>query len=364
MRNDESTAHANAYLETNADLRRALGIAPSARLSADELGEGEHNRNFLFCDPETQTRYVLRVNVLPQPFHENQVRYEFDALRALERSGRTPKPLYLDEGASAPAHGALVISFCEGDELDFDHLRPKDIERVARILADVHSVPVAPDCPLYRPTDPMRALFDECVERFEAYRASAYEDARITRWAERFLSRASRALDEAPRAAAGASIVNTETLPSHFLLPHGTEAPNGNDAKGASPGKEPGFFVDWERPVIGEPAQDVAYFVSPTTTFWDSEFLFPADDVDAFVEQYWRAVDGRIPRDGFDARLSAWRMMTALRSVTWCCRALIRYAGATGAHTTDKTAQKLPVYLSDEFMERIEKDCFASGCAT
>lgn len=339
---------ARGYLARNAELRRAAGIAPDAPLEPRHLGEGEHNRNYRFDDPETGRAFVLRVNVLPQPFHDNQVRYEYEALRALAPSGRTPQPVYLDDGADAPGCGAMVIGFCDGDELDFDRLQPGDLDHAARILADVHAAPVPTGCPLHRPADPLRDLFDECMERYRVYRASAFENARITAWADRFIAAARGALETAPDPADGGHIVNTEPLASHFLLPR-TGAPD-----------DPGWFVDWERPIVGEVAQDLAYFVAPTTTFWDSERLFTADEADAFVEAYWNAVDGRFPRGAFDARFRAFRLMTALRSMTWCCKALIRYqGGAARAHTTGKTARKLPIYLSDEFLERIAAECLA-----
>jgi len=110
--------------------------------------------------------------------------------------------------------------------------------------------------------------------------------------------------------------------------------------------------------VLGEVAQDVAYFVSPTTTFWDSEFLFPARDIPGVIDAYWQAVDGRFGRTDFDERFRAWRMMTALKSTSWCLQALARYRGEQAAHTTEKTAGKLPVYLSEEFMELIAAECF------
>ena len=71
-------------------------------------------------------------------------------------------------------------------------------------------------------------------------------------------------------------------------------------------------------------------------------------------------VDGRLGSTGFDARYRLYRALTALRSVTWCCRALVRYRGSTG-HTTEKTARKLPVSLSDKFTERIARALFAAA---
>lgn len=346
------------YLAGNTALRRALGIADDADLEPRYLGEGEHNRNFRFDDPDSGRSFVLRINVAPQLFHDNQIAYEFAALTLLEPSGRAPRPLYLDDSPDAPGEGALVESFCEGDPLDFDHLRPGDLKCAAQLMADLHAVRVddVERRPLHRPADPLRGLFNECIARFEAYRASGCEDARLTRWTERFIAAAQSALNTPSDPEECRHIVNTETLAAHFLIPRESAAAAAADTPGWR--RDPGFFVDWERPILGEVAQDLAYFVAPTTTFWDSEFLFTADQADGVVEEYWRAVDGRFPRGGFDARFRAFRMMTALRSTTWFCKALPVYLGRAEGHMTERTRRKFPAYLSDEFMEMLARDCF------
>lgn len=342
----DALERAARYLEQNSQLREALGIGPFAKLNPQFLGQGEHNQNFWFSNPDNGQKFVLRINILPQPFHENQVAYEMAALRAVESSGCTPKPLYMDGSREFISDAALVESFCEGRELDFDHLQPGDLQRAAQIMAEIHAVPVAADCPLYRPKDGLRNLYEECVERFRVYYESAYEDARITRWTEQFLKVAAAVLDTPCSDEDRSHIVNTETLPSHFLLL--------DDAAGGCPG----YFVDWERPIIGEVAQDLAFFTTPSVTFWDSDFLFPVEDVDDFLETYWHAVDGRFLPGSFYERFRAWRMMSALRAATWCCKALIRYNSDDFQLKNQRTVEKLPIYLSDEFMEMQAKTCF------
>lgn len=353
----EELARAAAYLNESEPLRAALDVPRGAVLEPQLLGMGEHNVNFWFALPDGE-RAVLRVNVASQPFHENQIRYEFGALRAAEPSGCTPRPLFVDDSSAAPGKGVLVESFCEGRQLDFDDLRPGDVRCAIQMMADVHAVRPAPDCGLFRPADPLRAMFDECQQRFREYLASGFQEERLTRWMERFLGAAERMMAEVAPPQDCGHIVNTETLPSHFLIP---AAAASRAAAAPSTGRlcdQPGHFVDWERPVLGEVAQDVAYFVSPTTTFWDSDFLFPASGIPEVIGAYWQAVDGRFARADFDARFRAWRMMTALKSTSWCVQALARYGGASSAHTTQKTADKLPVYLSEDFMELIARECF------
>lgn len=355
---DQHLEEATRYLATNAELRCAVGALDSDVLKPHFLGVGEHNLNYWFTTPSSGRKHVLRVNVVPQPFHDNQVAYEFGALQALAPSGRVPEPVYLDDSDGAPEKGALVIGFCEGDQLDFDHLRPGDLRCAAQIMADVHAVLPTPSCTVFRPKDPLKGLFEECLQRFASYRASGFEEDRITRWVERFIAAAEPMTRTACLPDDCEHIVNTETLPSHFLIPAASAAEAAAVGSGTGPfADDPGSFVDWERPVIGEVAQDVAYFVSPTTTFWDSDFLLPADQMAAFVEDYWRAVDGRFERGNFDERFHAFRMMTALRSCTWFCKQLPAYKLGT-SHMTGKTRKKFPIYLSDDFMETLARDCF------
>ena len=363
MGNMGETETAIAYLRVNHELRDALGIDADAPLEARPLGRGEHNNNYVFNDPASGRKFVLRINVLSQPFHQNQVRYEYDALHVLEQSGRTPKALYIDESKQLIGHGVLVISFCEGEMLDFDLLRPGDLNCAAQLMADIHAVPVSSACPLHRPEDPLHELFDECMGRFEYYLKSGFEEPRITRWMQRYIDAARPALDVPCAHEDAMHVINTETLASHFLIPQASaqDAARNESSDAGRFCDNPGFFVDWERPIIGEPAQDLAFFVAPTTTYWDSEFMFPRQNIEAFLDDYWRAVNGRFSMGAFEERFWAYLKVSVLRSAMWCCKALARYgAGGTGP-TTEKTKSKLPIYLSDEFNERIFEECFPTS---
>ncbi len=109
---------------------------------------------------------------------------------------------------------------------------------------------------------------------------------------------------------------------------------------------------------MGEATRDVAYFLAPTTTIWDSEFIFTADARDAFVESYWDAVAGRFPRDGFDGRFAAYTMANCLRGVTWSAQARVHYHDPAHPLKNEKTARKLDVYLSRDFLELLARDYY------
>ena len=249
----EATALAAEYLSTSGPLREALDVPAGFALEPHLLGMGEHNLNFRFALPGGQ-HAVLRVNVASQPFHKNQIRYEFGALEAAVPSGCTPQPLFVDDSSAAPGKGVLVESFCEGRQLDFDDLCPGDVRCAIQMMADVHAVPVSDSCGLFCPADPLRAMFEECQQRFRDYLASGFQEERLTRWMEAFMRAAERMLAEAAPPQDRAHIVNTETLPSHFLIPESAAARPVPVGRAGRLVDAPGHFVDWERPVLGEVA--------------------------------------------------------------------------------------------------------------
>ncbi|NGM18161.1 phosphotransferase [Eggerthellaceae bacterium zg-893] len=334
---------ARAYVDGNGELARALGVESSDALSVEPLGQGEHNANFVLTAADGR-RFVLRVNYISQLGLSDQVGYEFSALAALTSSGRVPRALFVDSSCRRIGHGVLAESYLPGTWLDFAD--PAQVREAACVLADVHSVPVADDCGLLRPEDPLRDQLKTCETLFCAYAESPLCETRVARTVERFFARAEAAVAEAGRTDADAThILNTEAVPSHFLI----------DSTGR------GSMVDWEKPVVGEAAQDVAYFLSPTTTIWDTDFIFDADGRARFIEDYWRSVDGRFSRDAFDARFSAYVMTNALIGVTWSCNALVEYHGTDRPLQNDKTRNLLPRYVSQDFLDLLWRDCFSGG---
>ena len=338
---------AQHYLDASKDMRSELGIAQSEKLVAVPIAQGEHNANFTFEHPSSGKKLVLRVNYESQLGLDKQVSYEACALRALESSGRTAHVLFVDDSKHLINHGVLVTEFFEGSWLNFHN--PAHVHEAARILADVHSVVPCSGCGLIQADNPLRSQFDTCVGFFERYSASSFADSLVVEYLERFIQRVEGVLDIPVAAADKNHIQNTEAVPSHFLIPRAADSCS-SEAKG--------HMVDWEKPVIGEVAQDIAYFMSPTTTIWDTDYLFDATARQTFIDAYWRAVDGRFSRGSFDERYEAYVMSNALLGVSWSCNALIDYAGNNKALKNQKTANLLGVYVSEDFLKRVWRDCF------
>lgn len=220
-----------------------------------------------------------------------------------------PHVFHVDSEPGIDGHGVLAMEFCQGRHLDFP--APGDVACAARMLADIHAVDPVRRQVLARPEDPLRAQLEECRRLFAGYRNTPFESVQVASFVERFFERAEHVAIAAGSPAGSGHVLNTEAVSDHFLIPE--DAP------------DDGHMVDWEKPVVGEVAQDVAYFLAPTTTIWSTDFVFTAEERDAFVHTYWQAVGGRFARGDFEARYAAYLMSNCLRGVTWSCNAWVEY---------------------------------------
>lgn len=334
------------YLRASHALREALDIPRGASLAAIPLGNGEHNANFAFDHPVTGARYVLRMNYASQLGLREQASYEHGALRALAVSGRTPSAVYVDETRSVVDRGVQVIGFCAGRLLDLE--RDDDLSKAAKSLADIHSVAVPDECTLIRPRNPLAEIRDESLRMYRVYAGSRFVDAHVAREIEDLLATCDRVVEAHEGDPMRSHIVNTECIAAHFLIPEAGDF---------------AYVVDWEKPIVGDAAQDVAFFVAPTTTFWDSDIVFDDARRDLFVRAYIDSVDGRFPTEGFVERFFAYLTLTCLRGVTWCAMAQVEYHDPNRPLKNDKTFRKIQAYLSDGFFAQLKRQAFLKRSA-
>lgn len=332
---------AQYYVDASVDMREALCLPRVSDIPLFFLGQGEHNVNFMFRHPGTGQRLVLRINFESQLGLSQQIEYEYAALGELASSTRVPKGLFLDGSKSLIDHGVMVMEYREGKPLDFK--RPGDVEEAARILADIHAVVPSKDSKILRPASALCDLFDECVQMFSVYRSSALASKGILNQVECFFESVAALVHIPAHRQDADHILNTEAVPSHFLIPHDGSA---------------GSMIDWEKPILGDVARDVAYFLAPTTTIWDSDFQFDEKGRRAFVESYWCAVGGRFSRGSFDEQFDAFMKMNCLRGITWSAMTSVYYADPAHPLKNQKTRGKLQIYLSPAYLSMLARDYF------
>ena len=301
------------------------------------LAQGEYNINYRFTHPITGQELLLRVNCGSQMHLEHQIEYEHHALELLQESGRTPKVYYVDGSLEKLNHGVLVMEYLPGKSLDYR----KDLNAAAECLADIHSVKLPKQTGLLSPGNPLRAILEECEEMVKTYMDSPLGDDGTKKQIREMLDMGWRRLEKVKKQEVYRCCINTELNSTNFLT-------------GGQGGWT--YLIDWEKPLYGDPAQDLGHFLAPTTTFWKTDVILSTGEVREFLNQYREALGGRIPVEGLEERVYAYIPVTCLRGVTWCAMAWVQYQQTDKLICNESTRRKLDAYLARDFLKRLVKD--------
>lgn len=314
--------------------RKCMHLPEAVTERYEILAQGEYNRNYLFTHPVTGQKLILRVNLGSQMHLEHQIEYEYQALKILEDSGRTPKVYYVDGTKEKIPYGVMVMEFLPGHAMRYE----TELFRAADILADIHSMPVKEGTHLITQENPLRGILEECEEMFAIYEQSESGDERKKRWIRELLQEGWKRVDELSSPSYRCCI-NTELNSTNFLI----QEQEGRD-----------YLIDWEKPLYGEPAQDLGHFLAPTTTFWKTDVILTEKQVEEFMQAYIESVNGRFPTEGIEERVKVYIPVTCLRGITWCAMAWVQYQNPEKEVFNASTYKKLEDYLSDRFLKKIE----------
>ncbi len=290
------------------------------------LGQGEYNVNYRFRHPRSGKELVLRRSTGSQLHLADQIGYEYEALQALAPSGRTPRALCCDREA-----GMLVMEYLPGRPLRYE----SDLAEAAAILADIHSLPLPEHCPLLCPASPALSIYEECLQMAAHYLGWQQADKQVCALLESLI-REIGAL-ELKGCGEPRCLVNTEVNSGNFLINPGAQS----------------YLIDWEKPLLSEPAQDLGHFLVPTTTFWKSDVILKPEDIRAFVSLYQKAVAGRMEVHSLAERLPLFFTVTCLRGISWCAMAMVEYSRPGRAIRNEDTFRKIQDYLRPDFLENI-----------
>ncbi|KMT22478.1 aminoglycoside phosphotransferase family protein [Clostridium cylindrosporum] len=326
------------YIATE-KFKEALNIALESELELKMLAQGEYNINYIFTHPTTNKKLLLRVNTGSQMHLDNQIEYEYNALKAIYKSGRTPNVYYVDGSLKDLDYGVLIMEFLDGVPLDYK----KDLLIAASCLADIHSIEAQGINGLISPRNPLEAMIEECHSMARVYLESKLGDEKIKSQIKRLLSYGKELIKSEKEYEGKRSIINTELNSGNFLI-------NGE-------GKD-NYIIDWEKPIFGEVAQDLAHFLAPTTTFWKTDVILEKSEMEEFIDEYIKVVNGRFNTEDLRDRFKIYLPLTCLRGVTWCSMAWIEYQDPNRLIKNEFTYNKIKAYLEAEFLNRIENEYF------
>lgn len=328
------------YVKTP-EYRKELGLPEECVEHYKLLAHGEYNMNYIFTHPVTGKDLLLRVECGSQMHLNNQIEYEALGLRLIEDSNHTPHVYYYDASKKHLDHGILVEEMLPGDVLDYEN--DEHLVQAAKALAEIHSIKVDKNTHLIDPGNCLAAIIQESEEMFKIYNDSELGDDTSKKRIRRLLDRGWEMIEGIDDSDIYRCCINTELNVTNLLA-------DDNDERGCKV-----YIIDWEKPLYGDPAQDLGHFLTPTTTFWKTDVVWGMDKMNWFIDEYLKAVDGRFETEGLRERTHRFITITCLRGITWCAMAWVQYQQESKALFTQSTWDKLYCYVSDPLLASVEQ---------
>lgn len=304
---------------------------PAQSFTVSPLAQGEYNLNYKVR--QNGQDWVLRVNMGSQIQRDDQIVYEYNALCLLAESGVTPRPYFVDDSRAYIPYGVLGMEYLPGDALDYR----RDLETAARLFARVHSVRVTGDNPLIHEERPLTMTYEECARLLPVYLESPLADPALRNYLTQVLAWASEARHREAYFLADPwpCIINTEVNSGNFIA---------NRARGTL------HLVDWEKPLWGDPSQDLSHFSVPTTTLWKTDYRMTPADKRAFIDAYRAAISDAHLRDTIVEHVRLRDPFNCLRGISWSAMAWVTYQTGDHAVRNADTFRKVTAYLNLDFV--------------
>ncbi len=298
------------------------------------LAQGEYNINFTIDDGNK--KYVFRVNTGSQLELDNQIEYEYNAIKNLEISGVTPKGYYVDGTKEYFDYGILIMEFLNGRPLEYH----KDLKKAARIFGKIHSI----DTKNYE--DGFIIEENICSDRINEgkrwlkdYLKSPKVSKELKEFFTYFLNWAEANKDREKyfRDNKWQVINNTEVNSHNFII-----------------GEKKSYLIDWEKPVISDPCQDLSQFLADTTTLWKANYILSKEEKDEFFKSYREALGGN--DNNIRERVYLYNPYLYLRALSWCAYAWLEYQKPDKEIKNMDTFKKIEQYLDVDFMKKLLKE--------
>lgn len=322
------------YLD-GADLSSVPGWNRAVPFQVVPLAQGEYNMNYRVCQGSSE--WVFRLNVGTQIDRDDQILYEFRVLKLLETTGVTPRPFCVDDSRTHLPHGVLLMEYLPGEPLE----NRRDLEGAARLFARIHSQPVSPSAThLIREKRPLSMTCQECSRLLSVYLQSDLAEARLRDYLAEVLEWATHARHREAYFLSDPwpCVINTEVNSGNFIV---------NRERGTA------HLVDWEKPLWGDPSQDISHFCVPTTSLWKTDYRMSASDKQAFLDAYREAIPDDHLRDTIGERVSLRDPFNCLRGISWSAMAWITYQTGDHALRNEDTFRKVCAYLDLDFVHSL-----------
>lgn len=323
------------YLST-ANLGSLPHWDPQATTTVSLLAQGEYNINYRV--QQGSHTWVLRLNQASQINRPDQICYEYQALSLLAASGLTPRPYAVDDSRTALPLGLLWMEYLPGDPLDYG----RDLAAAAHLFAKLHSygIPTDTDHGLILEEAPLSMVYKECCQLLQTYFESDLADPDLRQILQtlRDWGEAARHQETYFYADPWPCVINTEVNSGNFIANRAARTLH---------------LVDWEKPLWGDPSQDLSHFCAATTTLWKTSYRLSEAEKQDFLDHYRQGIRDPHLRDTIQERVRLRDPFTLMRGISWSAMAWVAYQTGSHANRNPDTFLKICDYLQPEFLRDI-----------
>jgi len=322
------------YLQ-DSDLGAVPGWDNKQPFEVFPLAQGEYNLNYRIR--QGQQQWVFRVNLGTQIDRDDQVLYEYRTLCLLADTGVTPRPFYVDDTRQRLPHGVLLMEYLPGEPLDYT----RDLKAAAHLFASIHTESARlMEHHLIVEQHPLSMTYEECARLLQVYFNCEKAAPAIRAYLDETLAWAAEARHQETYFLSDPwpCIINTEVNSGNFIA---------NRQRGGL------HLVDWEKPLWGDPSQDLSHFCAPTTTLWKTDYRMGSPDRGKFLDAYRLSLNDAHLRDTIADRVRLRDPFNCLRGVSWSAMAWVTYQDGTHTLRNEDTFRRIEQYLQMDFLRSL-----------
>lgn len=297
------------------------------------LQQGEYNINYLL--DTDRGKFVLRINSKSQMNLKNQIRYEYDTLKFLEKSFVTPKVFYVDDSKDKLLNGVILMEYLEGRSLIYE----KDSEVAAKIFSNIHSLDIKSQNNFILEEN----LFTDRINEANFWLKDVFKSEKVTKEQKNFFYKLLDYLEKNKykekyfKKNKILCLNNTEVNSKNFII------------------SDKSYLIDWEKAVISDPCQDITHFIVITTTKWKTDFVASKEYEDKFFKEYEKCLKKNID---IKERVNLYKPYMYSRALSWCMNAYTEYLKEDKLIKNEDTFKKIKEFTDINFMNNLLKDYF------
>jgi thiamine kinase-like enzyme len=228
------------------------------------------------------------------------------------------------------------MEYLPGEPLDYR----SDLLLAASTFADIHGLPCEPTETqfLVREPGPFTGIYNEASRLLEHYFKNPDADKEVRGLLEKVLGVAEDKRKEEVYLLQEPwlAVINTEVNSHNFIVNREANTCH---------------LIDWEKPIYGEPAQDLSMFLIATSTLWKQNYRLSQEEEQGFLRAYLQRLPHCSYRDTLFDRVEMFKFFNYLRAISWCAMAWTEYRKPGRPIVNQDTFHKIEAYLQPNFIE-------------